>query len=98
MVVKRLAYEFQDSENGRDTRVQVRHLLSLPNETVTNVKSFYLRDDVSRMATGKRLSNCKKQKWETKATEKGYVHKHKGSTFYVQGGEPNSENWDIKVC
>ena len=52
--MKRLASEFKDSANSRDTRVQVWHLLSLSNETVTNVISFYLWDDISQMALGKR--------------------------------------------
>ena len=47
VVVKRLASEFEDDENSTDTRVQVRHLLSLPKETINSVRSFYLRDDIS---------------------------------------------------
>ena len=71
LVAKRLASEFQDCENSRDTRIQVRHLLFLPNETVTNVKGFYLRDDISRTAPGKKDSATVRDKNGEKSYRKG---------------------------
>ena len=49
-VCRHLSEEFDD----KDTPPKMGRLSSLPKETTDAVKSFYERDDISRMSPGKR--------------------------------------------
>ena len=51
IVIRKLVDEYGEME---DNNVKKSHLLSLEAESVEAVRNFYLRDDISRMAPGKR--------------------------------------------
>ena len=53
-VLRRLADEFCKDEDAAAATKAKKHLLSLAAETIEAVKNFYTRDDISRMALGKR--------------------------------------------
>ena len=51
IVIRKLVDEYGEIENDN---VKRRHLLSLQPESIEAIRNFYVRDDISRMAPGKR--------------------------------------------
>ena len=90
IVIRKLVDEYSEVE---DNSVKKRHLLSLGAESIEVVNNFYIRDDISLMAPGKRgVVTIRKQRWEGKTTKR-----HLYMTIKEVYGIFKIENPNIKV-
>jgi hypothetical protein len=87
-VLRKLADEF-----GKDEDVATKHLLSLAAETIEAVKNFYTRDDISRMAPGKRDVVTIKDQEGKKKLQKRHLYMSIKETY----GVFKDENPNVKI-